>query len=118
MPPAALITGITGQDGAYLAELLLDKGYERHGTLRRSSTDTFERIEHLHDRITLHQADLHDQLSLVKVLSDVMPREVYNLAAQSFVPTSWLQPLLTGEVTALGCTRMLEAIRVVDEKIR
>jgi GDPmannose 4,6-dehydratase len=118
MPPAALITGITGQDGAYLAELLLEKGYDVHGIVRRSSTDTFERIEHLHDRITLHQADLHDQLSLVKVINDVEPREVYNLAAQSFVPTSWLQPLLTGEVTALGCTRMLEAIRVVNPQIR
>jgi GDPmannose 4,6-dehydratase len=114
----ALITGITGQDGAYLAELLLDQGYAVHGIVRRSSTDTFERIEHLHDRITLHQADLIDQLSLVQVLRDVKPREVYNLAAQSFVPTSWLQPLLTGEVTALGCTRMLEAIRVVDSTIR
>ena len=118
MPPAALITGITGQDGAYLAELLLEKGYDVHGIVRRSSTDTFERIEHLHDRITLHQADLHDQLSLVKVLSDVMPREVYNLAAQSFVPISFLQPLLTGEVTALGAARMLEAVRVVDPRIR
>jgi GDPmannose 4,6-dehydratase len=113
-----LITGITGQDGAYLAELLLEKGYAVHGVVRRSSTDTFERIEHLHDRITLHQADLIDQLSLVQVLRDVKPREVYNLAAQSFVPTSWLQPLLTGEVTALGATRMLEAVRVVDPTIR
>jgi GDPmannose 4,6-dehydratase len=118
MPLTALITGITGQDGAYLAELLLEKGYAVHGVVRRSSTDTFERIEHLHDRITLHQADLIDQLSLVQVLRDVQPREVYNLAAQSFVPTSWLQPLLTGEVTALGATRMLEAIRVVDPTIR
>jgi GDPmannose 4,6-dehydratase len=118
MSLTALITGITGQDGAYLAELLLEKGYAVHGVVRRSSTDTFERIEHLHDRITLHQADLIDQLSLVQVLRDVKPREVYNLAAQSFVPTSWLQPLLTGEVTALGATRMLEAVRVVDPTIR
>lgn len=114
----ALITGVTGQDGAYLAELLLDKGYAVHGIVRRSSTDTFERIEHLHDRITLHQADLIDQLSLVQVLRDVKPREVYNLAAQSFVPISWLQPLLTGEVTGLGAARMLEAIRQVDPTIR
>lgn len=114
----ALITGITGQDGAYLAELLLDQGYDIHGIVRRSSTDTFERIEHLHDRLTLHQADLLDQLSLVQVLRDVKPREVYNLAAQSFVPTSWLQPLLTGEVTGLGAARMLEAIRQVDPSIR
>jgi GDPmannose 4,6-dehydratase len=118
MSPAALITGITGQDGAYLAELLLEKGYAVHGVVRRSSTDTFERIAHLGDRITLHQADLLDQLSLVNILNDVQPREVYNLAAQSFVPTSWGQPLLTGEVTALGATRVLEAIRVVDRSIR
>jgi GDPmannose 4,6-dehydratase len=118
MAKVALITGITGQDGAYLAELLLEKGYAVHGVVRRSSTDTFERIAHLRSRLNLHQADLIDQLSLVNLLNEVRPQEVYNLAAQSFVPTSWLQPLLTGEVTAMGVTRMLEAIRVVDPKIR
>ncbi|MBA4019914.1 MAG: GDP-mannose 4,6-dehydratase [Pirellula sp.] len=116
--PSAVITGITGQDGAYLSELLLEKGYKVHGVVRRSSTDTFERIAHLRDRLELHQADLLDQLSLVNILNEVRPREVYNLAAQSFVPTSWGQPLLTGEVTALGVTRVLEAIRVVDKSIR
>ncbi|HVW36680.1 MAG TPA: GDP-mannose 4,6-dehydratase [Pirellulales bacterium] len=114
----ALITGITGQDGAYLAEFLLAKGYEVHGMVRRSSSENFERIAHLADRITLHQADLLDQLSIVNLLREVRPREVYNLAAQSFVPTSWLQPLLTGEFTALGVTRMLEAVRLVDPQIR
>ena len=114
----ALITGITGQDGAYLAELLLEKGYEVHGMVRRSSTETFERINHLRDKITLHQADLLDQLSIVNLIQTVRPREVYNLAAQSFVPTSWLQPLLTGEFTALGVTRVLEAVRLVDPEIR
>jgi len=114
----ALITGITGQDGAYLAEFLLGKGYEVHGMVRRSSTENFERISHLHDRISLHQADLLDQLSIITLLKEVQPHEVYNLAAQSFVPTSWLQPLLTGEFTALGVTRMLEAIRLVDRDIR
>ena len=118
MKKAALITGITGQDGAYLSELLLAEGYEVHGIVRRSSTDTFERIHHLRDRIQLHQADLADQLSLVNIIRDVRPREVYNLAAQSFVPTSWGQPLLTGDVTALGVTRVLEAIRYVDRSIR
>lgn len=118
MKKAALITGITGQDGAYLSELLLSEGYEVHGIVRRSSTDTFERINHLRDRIKLHQADLADQLSLVNIIQDVRPREVYNLAAQSFVPTSWGQPLLTGDVTALGVTRVLEAIRYVDRSIR
>jgi len=114
----ALITGITGQDGAYLAELLLDKGYEVHGMVRRSSTENFERINHLRDKVTLHQADLLDQLSIVNLIQTVRPREVYNLGAQSFVPTSWLQPLLTGEFTALGVTRMLEAVRLVDPEIR
>jgi len=118
MKKAALITGITGQDGAYLSELLLEEGYEVHGIVRRSSTDTFERIHHLRGRIQLHQADLTDQLSLVNIIRDVGPREVYNLAAQSFVPTSWGQPLLTGDVTALGVTRVLEAIRYVDKSIR
>jgi GDPmannose 4,6-dehydratase len=114
----ALITGITGQDGSYLAELLLDKGYEVHGVVRRSSTESFERIAHLRDRIQLHQADLLDQSSLVEVLRAVRPRELYNLAAQSFVPTSWLQPTLTGEFTALGVTRLLDAVRQVDPEIR
>jgi GDPmannose 4,6-dehydratase len=116
--PKALITGITGQDGAYLAEFLLGKGYDVHGVVRRSSSENFERIAKFAHRVTLHQADLLDQLSLIKVLEDVRPREVYNLAAQSFVPTSWLQPLLTGEFTALGVTRVLEAIRLVDPKVR
>jgi GDPmannose 4,6-dehydratase len=116
--PRALITGITGQDGAYLAELLLAKGYEVHGMVRRASSENFERIAHLTGKITLHQADLLDQLSIVNVLSAVRPREVYNLAAQSFVPTSWVQPLLTGEFTALGVTRVLEGIRLVDPGIR
>jgi len=114
----ALITGITGQDGSYLAEFLLDKGYEVHGTVRRSSVEKFERIAHIRDRITLHQMDLLDQLSILTVLEDVEPREVYNLAAQSFVPTSWNQPLLTGEFTALGVTRMLEGIRTVNPDIK
>jgi GDPmannose 4,6-dehydratase len=114
----ALVTGITGQDGSYLADLLLEKGYEVHGMVRRSSTENFERIDHLRDRVRLHQADLLDQLSIIEVLEAVRPREVYNLAAQSFVPTSWVQPVLTGEFTALGVTRMLEAIRLVDRKIR
>jgi GDPmannose 4,6-dehydratase len=114
----ALITGITGQDGAYLAEFLLSKGYEVHGMVRRSSTENFERIAHFRDRLVLHQADLLDQLSIVILLQNVRPHEVYNLAAQSFVPTSWLQPLLTGEFTALGVTRVLEAIRLVDPAIR
>src|SRR5262245_58982265 len=110
----ALITGITGQDGSYLAELLLAKGYAVHGIVRRASTETFERIAHLADRIQLHQADLLDQLSIIDVLRSVRPDEVYNLAAMSFVPTSWKQPVLTGEFTAIGVTRMLEAIRLLD----
>jgi GDPmannose 4,6-dehydratase len=117
-PRRALITGVTGQDGSYLAELLLDKGYQVHGMVRRSSTESFERIAHLGDRISLHQADLLDQVSLVNLLREVQPAEVYNLAAQSFVPTSWLQPSLTGEFTALGVTRVLEALRLVDSGIR
>ena len=112
--PTALITGITGQDGSYLAELLLEKGYEVHGIVRRSSTETFERIEHLTARLTLHQADLLDQLSIIDAIKTVRPREVYNLAAMSFVPTSWKQPVLTGEFTAIGVTRVLEAIRLLD----
>jgi len=114
----ALITGITGQDGSYLAELLLEKGYEVHGLVRRSSTETFERIAHLRDRLHLHQADLLDQSSLVNPLREIAPAEVYNLAAQSFVPTSWVQPSLTGEFTAIGVTRMLDAVRMVDPEIR
>ena len=114
----ALITGITGQDGSYLAEFLLDRGYEVHGMVRRSSSENFERIARLEGRIALHQADLLDQLSLVNLLKETQPQEVYNLAAQSFVPTSWKQPLLTGEFTALGVTRLLEAIRLVDSSIR
>jgi GDPmannose 4,6-dehydratase len=115
---SALITGITGQDGSYLAELLLDKGYEVHGLVRRSSTETFERIEHLEGRLRLHQADLLDQASLVSAIREAAPREIYNLAAQSFVPTSWVQPSLTGEFTALGVTRMLDSIRMIDPAIR
>jgi GDPmannose 4,6-dehydratase len=118
MKRRALITGVTGQDGAYLAEFLLSKDYEVHGMIRRSSTENFERIEHLHHLLTLHQADLLDQISLVHLIQEVRPHEVYNLAAQSFVPASLQQPLLTGEFTALGVTRVLEAIRLVDAEIR
>ena len=118
MSKTALITGITGQDGAYLAQLLLDQGYEVHGMVRRSSSDRFDRIEPLIDDITLHQADLLDQLSIVRLIEATSPDEIYNLAAQSFVPTSFEQPLLTGEFTALGVTRMLEAIRQVNTRIR
>src|SRR5512147_159813 len=116
--PTALITGITGQDGSYLAELLLSKGYRVIGVARRSSTVTSERIEHLLDRITIIQGDLTDQGSLLSIYEDYEPTEVYNLAAQSFVPVSWNQPALTGDVTAIGVTRMLEAIRFVNPKIR
>lgn len=114
----ALITGITGQDGSYLAELLLEKGYQVFGLVRRSSTVNFERIAHLQDRLELISADLTDQNSLFYALQESTPDEVYNLAAQSFVQTSWSQPILTGDVTALGVTRMLEAIRIFDKKIR
>jgi GDPmannose 4,6-dehydratase len=114
----ALITGVTGQDGSYLAELLLEQGYRVVGMTRRSSTATNERIAHLVDRIEVVQGDLIDQASLVEALRDIQPTEVYNLAAQSFVPTSWNQPTLTAEVTALGVTRLLEAIRQVDPTIR
>jgi GDPmannose 4,6-dehydratase len=109
----ALITGITGQDGSYLADLLLEKGYEVHGLVRRSSTERFERIEHLRDRVTLHQADLLDQRSLVDALREARPAEIYNLAAMSFVAVSWIQPTLTAEFTGVGVTRMLEAMREV-----
>src|SRR5271154_6410358 len=112
----AIITGITGQDGSYLAEWLLEKGYEVHGLVRRSSTETFERINHLTGKITLHQADLLDQLSLIEVFKLVRPDEVYTLAAMSFVPTSWKQPVLTGEFTAIGVTRVLEAMRLLNPK--
>jgi GDPmannose 4,6-dehydratase len=118
MARRALITGITGQDGSYLAELLLEKGYEVVGAIRRSSVPNLSRIEHLLDRIELRPADLLDQLSLIKVISDVRPTELYNLAAMSFVPASWDQPMLTGEFNAQGVTRVLEAVRQVDPGIR
>lgn len=114
----ALITGITGQDGSYLAELLLDEGYRVVGMTRRTSTEVHERIEHLVDRVEIVSGDLLDQSSMTQLIGDVRPSEVYNLAAQSFVPTSWTQPVLTGEFTALGVTRLLEAIRHVDTSIR
>ena len=116
--PKALITGVTGQDGSYLAEFLLDRGYEVFGMVRRSSTEGLERIEHIVERMTLLQGDLLDQASLVAVLEESRPQEVYNLAAQSFVPTSWNQPVLTAEFTAVGVTRLLDAIRRVDSSIR
>jgi GDPmannose 4,6-dehydratase len=114
----ALITGVTGQDGSYLAEFLLEQGYKVIGMVRRTSTLNFQRIEHIQDRLTLAQGDLLDQSSLVDIVREHRPHEVYNLAAQSFVPTSWKQPVLTGEFTALGVTRVLEAIRMVDPTIR
>ena len=113
-----MITGVTGQDGSYLAELLLEQGYEVIGVVRRSSTLNFERIAHIQDRMTLVPADLLDEVSLIAVLRDHRPTEVYNLAAQSFVQTSWSQPVFTGETTALGVTRLLDAIRIVDPEIR
>jgi GDPmannose 4,6-dehydratase len=115
---SALITGVTGQDGSYLAELLLEKGYEVHGMVRRASTEKFERIEHLRDRITLHQGDLLDQRSLVDALRAAEPVEIYNLAAMSFVAVSWIQPTLTAEFTGVGVTRMLEAMREVCPQAR
>jgi GDPmannose 4,6-dehydratase len=118
MAKRAIITGITGQDGSYLAEVLLEHGYEVTGIVRRSSSPNLWRIEHLLDRIVLRPADLLDQLSLVRIIQDVRPHELYNLAAMSFVPASWDQPLLTGEFNAMGVTRMLEAIRQVDAGIR
>lgn len=114
----ALITGITGQDGSYLAEFLLAQGYEVIGMLRRSSTLNFQRIEHIQDQLTLVSGDLMDQISLIRLLESHRPHEIYNLAAQSFVPASWKQPVLTGNVTALGVTRLLDAIRLVDPDIR
>jgi len=116
--PKALITGVTGQDGSYLAEFLLEKGYEVIGMVRRSSTLNFSRIQHIQDQIALVSGDLLDQGSLINILQEYKPDEVYNLAAQSFVPTSWEQPVFTGDVTALGVTRMLEAVRTVDKSIR
>src|SRR5690349_16937982 len=113
----ALITGITGQDGSYLAEFLLGKGYQVYGVVRRSSTVNLERIQHIQDRLHLLQADLLDQNSLITAIREAKPLEVYNLAAQSFVQASWTQPVLTGEFTALGVTRVLEAIRAVDPSI-
>ncbi len=118
MAKRALITGVTGQDGSYLAEFLLGKGYEVFGMVRRSSMEKFDRIEHIKDDIHIHQADLLDQYSLIKLVEEVQPEEVYNLAAMSFVPTSWNQPVLTAEFTAIGVTRILEAIRAANPKIR
>ena len=118
MSKTALITGITGQDGSYLAELLLSKGYAVHGAVRRASSDNLQRIQHLVDDVELHPGDLIDQNSLTRLISDVRPDEVYNLAAQSFVPTSWSEPILTAETTGLGVTRLLDAIRLVDTNIR
>ncbi len=116
--PKALITGITGQDGSYLADLLLSKNYEVWGMVRRSSTETFDRIQHIRDKLKIRQADLLDQLSLIRLLEEAQPDELYNFAAQSFVPTSWEQPVLTAEFDAVGVTRVLEAIRLVNPKIK
>jgi len=116
--PVALITGVTGQDGSYLAEFLLEQGYQVIGMVRRTSTVTFGRIAHIQDRLCLVSGDMLDEPSLIRILQDYRPSEVYNLAAQSFVPTSWQQPVFTGEVTALGVTRILDAIRTVDHNIR
>ena len=118
MAKSALITGVTGQDGSYLAEILLDKGYRVVGMVRRTSTINFDRIRHIQNDLEIAQGDLLDQMSLVDLLDEFQPDEVYNLAAQSFVPTSWKQPVLTGEFTALGVTRMLDAIRTVNPKIK
>ena len=116
--PSAVITGVTGQDGSYLAEFLLEKGYTVVGIVRRTSTENNGRIAHLQDDLVLEAGELHDQYSLIEILQRHRPDEVYNLAAQSFVPASWRQPVLPGEVTALGTTRMLEAIRAVDPAIK
>jgi GDPmannose 4,6-dehydratase len=116
--PKALITGITGQDGSYLADLLLSKGYEVWGMVRRSSTETFDRILHIRERLEIRQADLLDQLSLIHLIEEARPDEIYNFAAQSFVPTSWEQPVLTAEFDAVGVTRVLEAIRLVNPKVK
>ena len=116
--PTALITGITGQDGSYLAEFLLEKGYDVVGMVRRTSTVNFHRIQHIQDKIKLVSGDMLDEVSLIRILEEHKPTEVYNLAAQSFVPTSWVQPVFTGEATALGVTRMLDAIKTIDPQIR
>ena len=116
--PTALITGVTGQDGSYLAEFLLQQGYDIIGMVRRTSTVNFHRIEHIQDKLTLVQGDLLDQVSLLHILEEHKPDEVYNLASQSFVPTSWVQPVFTGEATALGVTRVLDAIRITNPKTR
>jgi len=118
MAKKALITGITGQDGSYLAELLLEKGYDVYGMVRRSSMEKFDRIEHIKEKINIRQADLLDQFSIIKLLDEIRPDEIYNLAAMSFVPTSWNQPVLTAEFTAVWVTRMLEAVRAIDPKIK
>lgn len=118
MAKRALITGVTGQDGSYLADFLLGKGYEVFGMVRRSSMEKFDRIEHIKDEITIKQADLLDQYSLIKIIEDIKPEEIYNLAAMSFVPTSWNQPVLTAQFTAIGVTRVLEAIRAINPKIK
>src|SRR3982750_1376442 len=118
MPTSALITGITGQDGSYLAELLLERGYDVHGMVHRASTEKFDRIEHLRDRITLHQGDLLDHRSLTDALRNSAPEEIYNLAAMSFVAVSWIQPTLTAEFTGVGVTRLLEAMREVCPEAR
>lgn len=118
MKKRAFITGITGQDGSYLAEFLLEKGYDVYGMVRRSSMEKFDRIDHIKDKLNIKQADLLDQFSIKKLIDEVKPHEIYNLAAMSFVPTSWDQPVLTAEFTAIGVTRMLEAIRYVDPKIK
>src|SRR3954467_1155162 len=118
MSKRAIITGITGQDGSYLAELLLAKGYDVVGTVRRASAPNFWRIQHLLDRVTLKPADLLDQLSLIRLIDDVRPHELYNLAAMSFVPASWDQPMLTGEYNSQGVPRLLDAVRRIDPAIR
>ena len=118
MPKKALITGVTGQDGSYLAELLLSKGYRIYGMVRRASTENVERIAHLRGKIELCRGDLLDQVSLIRLIQEIQPNEIYNLAAQSFVPVSWEQPLLTAEFTALGTCRLLEAIRLIDREIK
>jgi GDPmannose 4,6-dehydratase len=118
MSKKALITGITGQDGSYLAEFLLEKGYEVYGMVRRTSTVRYERIRHIQDQIEIIQGDLQDQTSLNRAVSDIQPDEVYNLGAQSFVPTSWNQPVFTGEITGLGVTRMLEALHTIKPDTR
>jgi len=118
MAKKVLITGVTGQDGSYLADFLLEKGYDVYGMVRRSSMEKFDRIEHIKDKLKIRQADLLDQYSISKLIEEVQPEEVYNLAAMSFVPTSWNQPVLTAEFTAIGVTRMLEAIRAVNPHIR